>query len=100
MLLHLGNSGELEFTVGEATTLFGVAVNVPERAVDIMLVLDTAVGGTEPIATGKAFADQFGFWSIDLELPDDAPSGPALLTVTAGEGDTYQEIRLPITIAP
>jgi len=100
VLLHLGNSGDLEFAVGEATTLFGVAVNVPERAVDIMLVLDSAVGGTEPVATGKAFADQFGFWSIDLELPDDAPSGPALLTVTAGEDDTYQEIRLPITIAP
>ena len=100
VLLHLANSGELEFVVGEVTTLFGVAVNVPEQAVDIMLVLDTAVGTNEPVATGKAFADQFGFWSIDLEVPDDAPSGPALLTVTAGEGDTYQEIRLPITIAP
>lgn len=100
VLLHLGNSGDLEFAVGEETMLFGVAVNVPDRAVDIVLVLDTAVAGTQPIATGKAFADQFGFWSIDLEIPDDAPSGTALLTVTAGEGDTYQEIRLPITIAP
>lgn len=100
VLLHLGNSGDLEFTVGEETVLFGVAVNVPDRAVDIVLVLDTAVAGTQPVATGKAFADQFGFWSIDLEIPDDAPSGPALLTVTVGEGDTYQEIRLPITINP
>ena len=100
VLLHLGNSGALEFGVGQETTLFGVAVNVPDQAVDIMLVLDSAAAAAQPVATGKAFADQFGFWSIDLEIPDDAPSGPALLTVTAGEDDTYQEIRLPVTINP
>lgn len=100
ILLHLGNAGELAFTAGSNTNLFGVAVNVPERAVDIVLVLDSATGGSQLVATGKAFADQFGFWSIDLELPDDAPSGPALLTISAGEDATYQEIRLSVTIAP
>ena len=98
-VLSLGNPGELTFTVGSVTNLFGVAVNVPDRAVDIVLVLDST-SGSQLVASGKAFADQFGFWSIDLELPDDAPSGPGLLTVSSGEGDSYQEIRQTVTISP
>lgn len=100
VLLNLGNPGELIFNVGQDTNLFGVAINVPESAVDIMLELDS-VGGSGPLVTsGKAFADHFGFWSIDLDVPDDAPTGPALLTISAGEGDSYQEIRLTVTISP
>ncbi len=98
--LRLGNPGDLAFTVGNTTNLFGVAVNVPDRAVDIMLVLDSASGEGEVITSGTAFADPFGLWSIDLELPDDAPSGPALLTISSGADENYQEIRLPVTIAP
>ena len=98
-LLSLSNPGELTFTVGSVTNLFGVAVNVPDRAVDIVLVLDST-SGSQLVASGKAFADQFGFWSIDLELSDDAPSGPGLLTVSSGEGDSYQEIRQTVTISP
>jgi hypothetical protein len=99
-LLQLGNPGDLGLTAGHATNLFGIAINVPERAVDIMLVLDSNSGGSEIVTSGTAFADQFGLWSIDLELPDDAPSGPALLTISSGEADTYQEIRLPVNITP
>ncbi len=98
--LQLGNAGDLSFTVGNVTNLFGVAINVPDQAVHIMLVLDSASGGSEPITSGTAFADQFGLWSIDLELPDDVPSGPALLTISSGADDSYQEIRLPVNIAP
>ncbi|MCA9919241.1 MAG: hypothetical protein KC445_14880 [Anaerolineales bacterium] len=100
ILLNLGNPGELTFNVGQATNLFGVAANVPERAVDIRLERDSIGGGGSSITSGKAFADQFGFWSIDLDVPDDAPAGPALLTISAGEGDTYQEIRLSVTLSP
>jgi hypothetical protein len=99
-LLQLGNPGDFSFAVGRTTNLFGVAINVPDRAVDIMLVLDSASGGSEVVTSGTAFADQFGLWSIDLELPDDAPSGPGLLTIFSGADDGYQEIRLPVTIAP
>lgn len=99
-VLQLGNSGELSFTVGHATSLFGIAINVPERAVDIMLELDLASGGSELVTSGTAFADQFGLWSIDLELPADALSGPALLTISSGADASYQEIRLPVNIAP
>ena len=99
-LLNLGNLGELTFKRGEATNLFGVAVNLTDRAVDIELVLDSASGGSQLVATGKAFADQFGFWSIDLELPDNAPIGSGLLTISGGVGDSYQEIRQPVTISP
>jgi hypothetical protein len=98
-LLQLGNPGDLDFTVGSTTHLFGIAINVPERAVDIMLVLDSA-SGSELVTSGTAFADQFGLWSIDLELPDDAPSGPALLTLSSGADDSYQEIRLPVNVTP
>ena len=98
--LQLGNLGDLNFTVGSTTNLFGIAINVPERAVDILLELDSASDGSEMVASGTAFTDQFGLWSIDLELPDDAPDGPGLLTISSGEGDSYQEIRLPVTITP
>ena len=99
-MLQLGNPGDLGFTVGNTTNLFGVAINVPERAVEIMLVLDSASGESEIITSGTAFADPFGLWSIDLELPDDAPSGPALLTISSGADDSYQEVRLPVNITP
>ncbi len=99
-LLYLGNPGEISFTVGNVTNLFGVAINVPEQAVDIVLLLDSPTGGSQLVTSGKAFADQFGFWAIDLELPNDAPSGPGLLTISTGEDETYQEIRLSVTIAP
>ncbi len=99
-LLQLGNSSDLNFTVGNMTNLFGVAINVPEQAVHIMLELDSASGGGEIVTSGTAFADPFGLWSIDLELPDSAPSGPALLTISSGADDSYQEIRLPVNIAP
>ena len=97
-LLQLGNPGELNFVVGEATTLFGVAINMPDNAVDIALVLDSNKGEGEMVASGKAFADQFGLWSIDLSLPEEAPGGSGLLTISSGEEETYQEIRLSVTI--
>jgi hypothetical protein len=100
MLLQLGNPGDLGFAVGDTTNLSGIAINVPERAVDIMLVLDSASGESEVVTSGTAFADPFGLWSIDLELPDDAPSGPALLIISSGVDGGYQEIRLPVNIAP
>ena len=99
-VLSLGNPGELDFSVGSATNLFGVAVNVPDQAVDVALVLGLADNDSQLIASGKAFADQFGFWSIDLELPDDAPGGPSLLIISSGEGESYQEVRQPVTISP
>lgn len=99
-LLNLGNLGELTFKRGEATNLFGVAINLPDRAVDIELILDSASGGSQLVATGKAFADQFGFWSIDLEVPDNAPTGSGLLTISGGVGDSYQEIRQSVAISP
>ncbi|MCP4422416.1 MAG: hypothetical protein GY805_37885, partial [Chloroflexi bacterium] len=99
-LLSLGNLGELLFHADQATNLFGVAANFPESVVDIALVLDSTSSGSQLIATGKAFADQFGFWSIDLQIPANAPSGQGLLTISAGEGDNYQEIRQPVTISP
>lgn len=100
VLLDLGNLGELRFNVGQATNLFGVVAHVPGGAVDIMVEQDSVGGNGRLIASGKAFADQFGFWSIDLAIPDDAPRGPALLTIFAGEGENYQEIRIPVAISP
>ena len=99
-LLTLGNLAEPIFRIDQATNLFGVAVNLPERAVNIELVLDSASSGSQLVATGKAFADQFGFWSIDLEIPANAPSGQGLLTISGGDGDNYQEIRQTVTISP
>lgn len=99
-VLSLVNARELTFQAGTTTNLFGVAVNVPDQAVDIVVVLDSASSGSQLVASGKAFADRFGIWSIDLMLPADTPSGSGLLTISSGEDDTYQEIRQPVTISP
>ncbi len=99
-LLELGNPDGFSFASGNTTNLFGIAINVPEQAVNIMLELDSASDSSEIITSGTAFADQFGLWSIDLELPEDAPSGPALLTISTGADESYQEIRLAVNIAP
>jgi hypothetical protein len=99
VILQLGNLGEIPFKANESTSLFGVAINASDREVNIRLETDDPTQPAELITSATAFASQYGFWEIDLEIPEDA-EGTAVLYITIGSSDTpnYREIRLPVTI--
>jgi hypothetical protein len=99
VILQLGNIGDIPFKAGESTSLFGVAINAPDRAVTIRLEADDPAQPVSLITSAAAFASQYGFWEIDLEIPEDA-AGAAILYITIGNSNTpnYREIRLPVTI--
>lgn len=97
-ILELGNGQEIPFQAGQSTYLFGVAINTPENQVNIRLEADDPSRPSGIITSATAFANQYGFWEIDLEIPEDA-SGSALLYVTSGNNDdNYREIRLPVGV--
>lgn len=96
--LQLGNSGAIGFSAGQNTYLFGIAINAPEREVRLRLEADDPARPSGLITSATAYANQYGFWEIDLEIPANARGG-ALLYITTGSSDaTYREIRLPVTI--
>lgn len=96
--LQLGNNGEIPFTAGQNTYLFGIAINAPEREIKLRLEADDPARPSGLITSATAYANQYGFWEIDLAIPADA-RGQALLYITIGSSDaTYREIRLPVTI--
>ncbi|HUM70186.1 MAG TPA: hypothetical protein PLK31_15245, partial [Chloroflexota bacterium] len=96
--LQLGNNGAIGFSAGQNTYLFGIAINAPEREVKLRLEADDPARPSGLITSATAYANQYGFWEIDLEIPTDA-KGDALLYITIGSSEsTYREIRLPVTI--
>lgn len=98
IFLEVGLTEEIEFTAGQSTNLFGIAINEPENEVMIKLESADPSRPSEIITSGSAYADIFGFWEIDLEIPEDA-AGSALLIITSGNNDeNYREISIPVTI--
>lgn len=96
--LQLGNSDTIGFNAGQNTYLFGIAINAPEREVRLRLETDDPARPSGLITSATAYANQYGFWEIDLEIPANARGG-ALLYITIGNSEaTYREIRLPVTI--
>ena len=96
--LQLGNSSTIDFSAGQNTYLFGIAINAPEREVRLRLEADDPARPSGLITSATAYANQYGFWEIDLEIPANARGG-ALLYITIGSSEaTYREIRLPVTI--
>jgi hypothetical protein len=70
--LFLGNFPDNDVPRGEPLTVYGSAYNAPNRQVQVSL----EVGGA-PVAQGTAIADAFGYWEIDLTLPESVPAGSA-----------------------
>jgi hypothetical protein len=70
--LFLGNFPDNDVPRGEPVTVYGSAYNAPNRQVQVSL----EVGGTA-VADGTAIADAFGYWEIDLTLPETVPAGSA-----------------------
>ncbi len=98
VILQLGNNSDLLFKAGETIYLFGIAINAPDNEVSLRLESDDPSRPSSLITSASAFANQYGFWEIDLEIPEDA-GGMALFYVTISSNDqNYREIRLPVTI--
>lgn len=97
-LIELGNPDSLGFAAGSEVTLYGVAVAPAGAEVLVQMVVDN--GGTATVLLDEtAVTDTFGYWETTATLPADY-SGPALLTVSTGEGDTYVEARRNLAITP
>jgi hypothetical protein len=96
--LVLGNPGELTFATGQTMELFGAAVNAPDDQVHLTLTQD-AVGPGALLAEDTASVDVFGYWEIDLPLPAGF-NGLALLTVSTGADETYEELRAIVEVTP
>ena len=90
----LGNAGELVFSGSEPFTLFGTAVHATNNEVDILLNSDD--GNYTLLASETVPVNSFGYWEIEITF-DDSYAGFALLTVSTGSGDTYAELRIPLT---
>ncbi len=89
-VLQLGNAGDFIFTAGAPAYIFGVAVQVPDNQVAVKLVRDDGQG---TISEGTAVVNSFGYWEIDLDIPPDTPQNQALLIISMGSDDNYQEVR-------
>lgn len=68
--LFLGNFPDNDAPRGQPLTVYGSAYNAPNRQVQVSL----RVGGAT-VAEGTAIADSFGYWEIDLTLPESVPAG-------------------------
>lgn len=95
--ISLGNPSGTTFQAGQTAELFGVAVNALNNEVYVAVMLDDGQGMI--LAEGITTVDAFGFWEIDLPLPADR-TGPAVILVTIGQGDSRYEIRVPTTVTP
>lgn len=94
-MLQLGNTGDFIFVSGAPAYIFGVAVQAPGNEVNVQLV---RADEQATIAEGTAVVNSFGYWEIDLDIPPDTPQNQALLIVSMGADDTYQEVRQVVFI--
>ncbi len=93
--VSLGNTGELIFEAGEVAEVFGTAVHAPNNRVNIIIASDD--GSHILLAEATVAVNGYGFWEADILLPD-SYTGFALLTISTGNEDDYQEERIPILI--
>ena len=94
--LTLGSpSDNRTFRAGQPAEIFGVAINAPDDTVHVVVNLDNAAGTL--LAEGTAEVDAFGYWALQLPLPEDV-TGPAIITASMGEGNNHVEFRTSTTI--
>ncbi|MBK8905687.1 MAG: hypothetical protein IPM53_31180 [Anaerolineaceae bacterium] len=84
-----------ELIAGQALSLYGTALNVSEGPVSVSILLENG----RVISQGSFTTDYWGYWETAITLPLDV-EGLAEITVSAGEGDTFNESTTLIRIVP
>ena len=80
---------------GRELFLYGTALNVSEGPVSVSILMENG----RIISQSTAPADYWGYWEFRVTLPPDV-SGPAKVTVSAGEGENYTEAVILINVDP
>lgn len=92
--LFLGNFPDDDVPRGRPVTVFGSAYNAPNRQVQVSL----EVGG-RTVAQDTAVADSFGYWEVELTLPESVPAGSAgQFVATVAYPGAPETMRVPFVV--
>lgn len=82
--VFVGNFPNEEVAPGESVTVYGSALNAPNRQVSVALQVDE-----QTVAEEEVTGDAFGYWTVDLTLPADvtAPGGRFVAVVQYDGGE-------------
>jgi hypothetical protein len=84
-----------EVTAGEELFLYGTALNVSEGPVSVTILMENG----RVVSQTNFSSDYWGYWETSLILPIDIV-GLAEITVSAGEGDTFNESTSRFRVNP
>jgi len=92
----IGNPApDSEAIAGQELVLYGTALNVSEGPVSVSILMENG-----RVVTQASFTtDYWGYWETAVTLPIDV-EGLAEITVSAGEGDTYNESTTIVRVNP
>lgn len=84
-----------ELFAGQELFLYGTALNVSEGPVAVSILMENG----RVVSQTSFTTDYWGYWETALTLPIDV-EGLAEITVSAGEGDTFNESTTIIRVNP
>ena len=84
-----------EAIAGQELFLFGTALNVSEGPVSVSILMENG----RVVSQTSFTTDYWGYWETAVTLPLDV-EGLAEITVSAGEGDTFNESTTIIRVNP
>jgi hypothetical protein len=84
-----------EAIAGQELILYGTALNVSEGPVSVSILMENG----RVVSQTSFTTDYWGYWETAVTLPIDV-EGLAEITVSAGEGDTYNESTTIIQVNP
>ena len=84
-----------EATAGQELILYGTALNVSEGPVSVSILMENG----RVVSQTSFTTDYWGYWETAINLPIDV-EGLAEITVSAGEGDTFNESTTLIRVNP
>lgn len=84
-----------EVIAGQELFLYGTALNVSEGPVSLSVLLENG----RVIGQSSFTTDYWGYWETSVTIPLDV-EGLAEITVSAGEGDTFNESTTLIRVIP
>jgi hypothetical protein len=86
-----------EAIAGQTLFLYGTALNVSEGPVSLSILMENG----RVVSQTSFTTDYWGYWETSVNLPIDV-EGLAEITVSAGEGDTFNEsiVRIRVNPAP